>query len=51
MALIKEKGNWGSEGFGEGLGGVSALLRECGGLGFTKKLEAKPRSLHDNYQD
>ena len=30
---------------------MSVLLRECRGLGFTKKLEAKPRSLHDNYQD
>ena len=30
----KLEGNWGVRGLG--LGGVSALLRECRGLGFTK---------------
>ena len=34
----------GPEGFGEGLGGASALLRECRGLGFTKS----PKPSHDD---
>ena len=53
MALIiKLEGNWGSGRFGEDLGGGSAVLRGCLGRGRDhQKLETKPRSLQDNYQD
>ena len=52
MALINLEGHWGVPGLG---GGGSAVLRECRGRGLGsgdhQKLETKPRSLQDNYQD
>ena len=33
MALVKLQGNWGVAGFGAGLGGGSAVLRERRGRG------------------
>ena len=54
MALAKLQRNWGVAGSVSGLASVEGLQfcanAAAGGFGDHQKLEAKPRSLQDNYQ-